>query len=207
MTVRRVSNTTSLSVTPVNTSEWGTDRALIQAEALYETRTIPATCGLIFVEDHVWIDGTIPSKITLIAANVDSGGTITPNAYLRNNLQYQATDGSDGFTLIAANNVLIAPNAPNSMTLNGIFIAQGGAFGMNAYACNSGYATKTGTLTILGTTVSNKRTGTQWTGTCGGYNKGYQNRVDSYDAALATSPPPATPTTSDDYRFIDWRED
>lgn len=206
MTVRRVSNTTSLSVTPVNSSEWGTDRALIQAEAVYETRAIPSSCGLIFVEDHVWVDGTIPSKVTLVAANVVSGGTITPNVYLRNNIQYEVTDGTDGLTLIAANNVLIAPNAPSTMTLNGIFIAQGGAFGMNAYSCASGYATKTGTLTILGTTVSNKRTGTQWTSTCGGYNKGFQNRIDSYDRLIATDPPPGTPTVSDDYRFVDWRE-
>lgn len=205
MTVRRVSTLTNLGVTPVNTADDTDDWALISNEAFYETRTIPSDCGLIFVEDNVWIEGTIPAKITLIAANVVNAG-VAPNAYLLNNIQYGATDGTDGLTLIAEHNVLISPSAPNSMTLNGIFIAQDGAFGMNAYdSCT--YADKTGTLTILGTTVSNKRTGTQWTSFCGAYHKGFQNRIDSYDRRIATDPPPFTPVVSADYEFVDWREE
>jgi hypothetical protein len=205
VTVRRVSTLTNLGVTPVNTADDTDDWALISNESAYETRTLPSDCGLIFVEDNVWVEGTIPSKVTLVAANVVNAG-VEPNAYLLNNIQYQATDGSDGFTLMAERNVLISPSAPNSMTLNGIFIAQGGAFGMNAYdSCT--YADKTGTLTILGTTVSNKRTGTQWTSYCGSYHKGYQDRVDSYDRNVATDPPPFTPVVSQDYEFVDWREE
>lgn len=206
ITVRRVSNTTLLSVTPVNSAEsWNTDRALVAVDAAYETRAIPADCGLIFVEDNVWVEGTIPSKVTLVVADVVNAN-VTPNAYLRGNIQYEATDGSDGFTLIAENNVLIAPNAPSDMTLNGIFIAQGGAFGMNAYLCASGYAVKDD-LVILGTTVSNKRTGTQWTTLCSGDHKGFQSRVDSYDTNVASDPPPFTPVVSNDYQLIEWREE
>jgi hypothetical protein len=92
------------------------------------------------------------------------------------------------------------------MNLNGIFIAQDGAFGMNAYdSCT--YADKTGTLTILGTTVSSKRTGTQWTSFCGSYHKGFQNRVDAFDRNMASDPPPFTPVVSADYELIDWREE
>ncbi len=205
VTVRRVDDLTNLGVTPVNSSDDSDDWALIADDDPYEVRTIPADCGLIFVEDHVWVEGTIPSKITLVAANVANAG-VAPNAYLLNNVQYQTTDGTDGFTLIAEHNVLISPSAPNSMTLHGIYIAQGGAFGMNAYdSCT--YADKTGTLTMLGTTVSNKRTGTQWTSYCGGYHKGFQNRIDSYDRYVATDPPPFTPVVSQDYQFVDWREE
>ncbi len=212
MTVNRVSATTQLQVTPVNSSEWNTDRALIATEAFYETRTIPATCGLIFVEDNVWVDGTVPSKITLVAANIVNAG-IAPNAYLRNNLQYGAYDGTDGLTLIAENNVLVAPNAPTNTTLNGIFIAQTGAFGRNLYLnnsrsdCHSTHEPK-GTLTILGTTVSNKRTGTKWMNGCGsGDDAGFQTRIDSYDRRIATDPPPFTPVVSTDYQFVDWKEE
>ncbi len=205
VTVRRVNTLTNLGVTPVNTADDTDDWALIANDSAYETRAIPSDCGLIFVEDNVWIEGTIPSKITVVAANVVNAG-VEPNAYILNNVQYQATDGTDGLTLMAERNVLISPSAPNSLTLNGIFIAQNGAFGMNAYdSCT--YADKTGTLTILGTTVSNKRTGTQWTSFCGGYHKGYQNRIDSYDRYVATDPPPFTPVVSQDYQFVDWREE
>lgn len=204
VTVRYVDDLTNLGVTPVNVADDDDDWALINDDDPYETRTIPSDCGLIFVEDHVWVEGTIPSKVTLVAANVVNAG-VAPNAYLLNNIQYGATDGSDGLTLMAEHNVLISPSAPNSMTLNGIFIAQDGAFGMNAYdSCT--YADKTGTLTILGTTVSSKRTGTKWTSSCGSYNKGFQNRIDSYDRNMAGDPPPFTPVISTDYELMDWRE-
>jgi hypothetical protein len=205
VTVRYVDDLTNLGVTPVNSADDTDDWALINDDDPYETRTIPVGCGLIFVEDHVWVEGTIPSKVTLVAANVVNAG-VEPNAYLLNNIQYEVQDGTDGLTLIAERNVLISPSAPNSMTLNGIFIAQGGAFGMNAYdSCT--YADKTGTLTILGTTVSNKRTGTKWTSSCGAYYKGFQNRIDSFDRRIATDPPPFTPVVSNDYEFVDWKEE
>src|SRR5262249_49073316 len=147
ITTRRVTGTTQLQVTPINNAEWNTDRALIATDVAYETRTIPATCGLIFVEDNVWIDGTVPSKITLVAANIVNAN-VAPNIYLRGNLQYGVADGTDGLTAIAENNVLVAPNAPSDTTLNGIFIAQSGAFGRNLYLtssrsdCNSTYEPK-----------------------------------------------------------------
>ncbi len=205
ITIRKVSSTTQLGNTPVNSADDTTDRALINNEAAFATVTLPSGCGLIYIEDNVWIEGTVSGKITLVAANV-ANANISPNVYIRNNIQYATGGGVDGLTVIAEHNVLIAPDAPNSMNLNGIFIAQDGAFGMNAYnSCT--YASKTGTLTITGTTVSNKRTGTKWTSTCGGYYKGYQTRVDSYDRYMAYDPPPFTPLISEDYQFISWREE
>lgn len=206
VTVRQVSSTRSNSVTPVNSADADTDRIEIQNQSNTTTTILPPDCGLIFVEDNVWLDGVVEGKITVVAANV-TNANIAPNVYLRDNITYKDTDGSDGLTVIAEHNVLISPQAPQTMTLNGIFIAQDGAFGMNAYACNSGFATKSGTLTILGTTVSNKRTGTKWTSTCSGLYKGFQNRVDSYDRRVATDPPAFTPVVSQDYQFVDWREE
>jgi hypothetical protein len=204
VTIRRVTSTNSLSVYPVNSEDNSTDRILIQNETLHSTYTIPASCGLIFVEDNVWVEGTVPSKVTVVAANV-TDGDIKPNAYLTNNILYGAADGTDGLTLIAQNNVLIAPNSPQNMTLNGVFIAQGGAFGRNLYQCPSAYEPRT-SLTIVGTTVSNKRTGTRWKNGCGWSDGGYQSRVDAFDRKLSTDPPAFTPAVSVDYTFVDWRE-
>jgi len=202
VTVRRVDDLTNLAVTRLNAADDTDDWALIADDDAYETRTIPAACGLIYVEDHVWVEGTIPSKVTLVAANVVNSG-VAPNAYLLNNIQYGATDGSDGFTLIAEHNVLISPSSPNNMTLNGVFIAQDGAFGRNGYGCSNAYEPR-GSLTILGTTVSNKRTGTKWIGGC---TAGYQTRIDAYDRRLANDPPPFTPIVSTDFEFVEWREE
>ena len=210
VTVYKVSSTSSLSVTPINAADNSTDRILIQNETFYETRSIPSDCGLIFVEDNVWVEGTIPDKVTLVAANVTNTG-VEPNAYLVDDIEYETTDGSDGFTLIAERNVLIAPDAPQNLTLNGIFVAQNGAFGRNRYSCPSSFEPR-GTLTIRGTTVSNKRTGTQWQNGCwswwtGYSDAGYQTRIDAFDRQLATDPPPFTPAISDDYEFVEWREE
>lgn len=206
VTVKRVNTTTQLSVSPVNASEGNTDRTLIASggETNYATYTLPSDCGLIYVEDNVWIEGVVNGKVTIVAANVVNTG-VEPNAMLADNLTYAGTD--DGITVIAENNVLITPDSPQDMSLNGIFIAQGGAFGRNLYSCASAYETR-GTLTIKGTTVSNKRTGTRWVNGCGsGNDAGYQNRIDAYDRVLATDPPPFTPVISTDYQFVDWREE
>lgn len=207
LTVKKVSSVyTNLTSIPVYDSAGGEDYdyTRIKNESLLGTYTLPSDCGLIFVEDNIWVEGTITSKITLVAANVTVSGVV-PDVVLLNNITYQTYDGTDGLTLIAEGNVLISPESPTNMTLNGIFIAQTGAFGRNLYDCPGSYEPK-GTLTILGTTVSNKRTGTKWVNGCGSNDAGYQTRIDSYDRRIATDPPPFTPFTSTDYVFVDWRE-
>lgn len=204
VTVKRVTSATRLSVTPINSSDSSYDYALIGNETSYNTYTIPAACGLIFVEDNTWLEGTVPAKVAVVVANVTTQGVV-PDAFLKGNIVYGSADGSDGLTVISQHNILITPDSPQNMTLNGIFVAQGGAFGRNLYSCSaSSYEPRT-TLTILGSTISNKRTGTRWT--CGnGYSAGYQTRIDSFDRTQVNNPPPFTPTTSSDYRFVDWQQ-
>ena len=181
------------------------DYTKIKNENFYGNYTIPVNCRLIYVEDHAWVDGVVANKVTVVSADTAHTGVDT-NVMLPGNITYATNDGNSGLTIIAEKNILITPDSPMDMTLNGIFIAQGGTFGRNLYACPSSYEPR-GTLTLYGTTVSNKRTGTKWTNGCGsGSAAGYQSRVDTYDRKLSTSPPPFTPYTSSDYSFIDWRQ-
>lgn len=208
VTVKRVSSTNQLTpdgwLNPSDDDDGVQDRMLINNETTLGTYTIPSTCGLIFVEDNTWVEGTISGKVTLVVASTDA--SIDVSTYLRGNILYATGSGTDGLSLISERNVLITPDSPQNMTLNGIFIAQAGAFGRNLYDCPSSYEPN-GTLTILGTTVSNKRTGTKWLNGCGsGSNAGYATRIDAFDRQMVTNPPPFTPTTSSDYRFVEWRE-
>jgi hypothetical protein len=202
VTVKRVTSTRNVDEQPVNPSDPDSDRSIIRNETTYGTYTIPSDCGLIFVEDSTWIEGIVPTKVTVVVANVVDTG-IAPSAFLPDNITYSSIDS--GLTIMAENDVLITADSPNIMTLNGVFIAQGGAFGRNYYGCPSSYEPRS-SLTIHGTTVSNKRTGTKWVNGCPGGDAGYQIRIDSYDRALATDPPPFTPLLSTDYQFVDWRD-
>ncbi len=205
ITVRRVSSVTTLSVQPINTTKSASDYTLISSESFYQTLVVPTECGLVFVEDNTWIEGVIPNKVTVVAAGVVDTN-FRPDIVLRNNITYASTDGSDGLTVISARDILIAPDSPSNMTLNGVFVAQSGAFGRNRYSCPSPYEPKN-TLTILGTTVSNLRTGTRWVNGCGsGSDAGYQTRIDAYDRQNSTNPSPFTPTTSTQWKFVDWQQ-
>jgi hypothetical protein len=204
VTVKKVSAVTTLSVTPVNSNDGSSDYSLISSESAFQTVTPSAQCGLIFVEDNTWIEGTIPAKLTVVVANVTTPGVV-PRVVLKNNIVYAAYDGTAGLTVIGDGNVLIAPDSPSTMTLNGTFIAQGGAFGRNLYSCPSAYEPR-GTLTILGTTVSALRTGTRWVNGCGGSDGGYQTRIDAFDRLNAGNPPAFTPTLSTQWQFINWQQ-
>jgi hypothetical protein len=106
------------------------------------------------------------------------------------------------------------------MDINGIFIAQKGHFGRNHYCtaeCDSSHSGNEGlpnsldqyvtrsTLNTNGTVVSNGRVGTKWT-SGNVFVSGYNQRNDTYDRTLAQNPPPFTPTTSDDFKFVLWQD-
>jgi hypothetical protein len=223
VTIKQVTAETNVPSIPIDNPTQATlpiaDYSLIKTESTYSsaqvisgTYTLPANCGLIYVEDNVWIEGTVPSKVTVVAANVVTAG-VTPNVMLPNNITYSNASGVSGLTVISSNDILITPNSPQNMTLNGIFIAQGGAFGRNYYgedtngnySCPNSYEPRT-SLTIHGTTVSNLRTGTKWINGCPSGDAGYQTRVDAFDRQLSTSPPVFTPAVSTTGQFIDWRQ-
>lgn len=217
VTVKKVTavNTTLKSV-PVDGSTGysaaANDYSLITNESDVGTYAIPLACSVIFVEDNTWIEGTVSGKVTVIAANVVNQG-VYPSIVLSNNITYAAFDGSAGLTAIASKNVLIGPNTPQDLTLDGVFVAQSGAFGRNLYDCNNGggpYQYR-GHLYMLGTIVSMLRQNNYWLGGCSsgqGQWSGYPDNLWTFvsDRQNSTNPPPFTPTTSTQWQFIDWQQ-
>jgi len=156
------------------------------------------------------VEGVVKGKVTLVAATPDDSGT-APQIYLSGNITYTTSNGTDGFTAIAEDDVLIPLNSPDTMEIHGTFVAQGGHFGRNYYdagdvpAAYTSYA-KRSLLTTAGSIVSLTRTGTKWMDGSGTYVSGYATRVDAYDQLQAVNPPPFTPSASTDYSFVLWRE-
>jgi hypothetical protein len=209
--VYTVTQTTSIKGN--NGNGVGTEKSIIAAETLLGNYTSPAGCGLIFVEDTLWVEGVVDGKKSIVAADVTTPN-VDRSVWLLNNLTYANSDGSDGLMVLAELDNLITLNSPEDMTLMGIFVAQNGRFGRNHYTAGGsnqvppayGLYTVRDTLIIIGTIVSNGREGTKWTQGNNNFVSGYQYRFNSYDRNLASDPPPYTPFTSSDYRLVDWKE-
>lgn len=212
--VRRVSATVNVRGSP-DGSTFYDEYNIINTQTAGTYYAIPASCGVLFFDDRVWIEGTVSGKVTVVAATPSDTST-APSAYLLGNILYAHNDGSDGLTVIAEKDVLIPLNSPDNLELHGIFVAQSGIYGRNYYFYN-GYSSNSvpyayrnyvrqNTLETQGTIVSSGRTGTKWT-SGGVFVSGYDGRIDTYDQLQATDPPPFTPSTSVDYRFVQWREE
>ncbi len=201
------------------TADWTQERTIMSSVSSPTNYAINPACPVIFVEDNAWIEGTVSGKVTLAAADVVQAN-VDRSIVISNNITYAHTSG-DGLTAIGEQDVLISLQSPDVMNLNGIFIAQKGRFGRNYYCaneCDSGHSGNEGlpaaldsyvtrsTLNTTGTIVSNGRTGTKWTSGGGTFLSGYSQRTDSYDRTLAAGPPPFTPATSDDYKFVLWQD-
>jgi len=175
--------------------------------------TTTEDCGLIFIEDDLWIDGVVKGKKTIAAANLETPG-VDPTVFLNDNLDYTTLDGSDSLAVIAEKDVLLPCHTPDTMVARGVFVAQLGNFGRRFYidpdvywwycwwhpseCCDDGLRTH---LTIYGSIVSNGRVGTRW-----GSVSGYMERDNYFDSKLAKDPPPLLPYVSETLEIISFQE-
>ncbi len=190
---------------------WHTERNVVTASTFLGNYSIPPDCSLIFIEDKVWLEGTLSSKVSLAAADIDTVG-VDPSIIINDDIIYSGSDA--GLLALAEEDVLIGLEVPDNMDISGIFIAQDGRFGRNRYIADGGNGLPSSldqyvfrnSLTMHGTIVSNGRVGTKWS-SGGVWVSGFNTRFNSYDRDLVEDPPPLTPQVSDSYQFIDWREE
>jgi len=175
--------------------------------------TTTEDCGLIFIEDDLWIDGVVKGKKTVAAANLETPG-VDPTVFLNDNLDYTTLDGSDSLAVIAEKDVLLPCHTPDTMVVRGVFVAQLGNFGRRYYidpgtygwycwwnpskCCSTAIRDH---LTIYGSIVSNGRVGTRW-----GSSSGYMERDNYFDSKLAKDPPPLLPYVSETLEIISFQE-
>jgi hypothetical protein len=186
---------------------WGFYMHILNGQTFLGNYPISSTCGVIFAEDQVWLDGVVKGRATIVAADVNTPG-VDPSMILNGSITY--ADTNSGLLAIGEFDVTIGLVVPDDMTLKGIYIAQKGRFGRNFYDTSMPNAwevyIKRNSLTMTGTIVSNGREGTKWINGAGTFLSGFNTRVNSYDRTLVSNPPPLTPKTSDEFQFIEWRE-
>lgn len=150
--------------------------------------------GYIFIDDNVWVDGTVRGRVTV--------GTGPGNSIIINDdLLYSVKDGSDVLGLIAEQNILIPHDSPDILEINAAMVAQNGATKRYYYA-NS----KKTSLTTYGSIITNGIWTWSWVNNSNELVSGYGNTNSIYDVNLTYNPPPGFPVGSN-YELISWEEE
>lgn len=175
----------------------------ISAETLVGTYSL-ADKPIIFIEDHLWVDGTVNGKATVVAARfpIDLNNM---NIWINNTITYVAKDGHTSLGLIAQNNIYYALNIPTNFEIDAALLAQKGRIIRHHYRygiCSNYSNAVRNSLTIYGSVISNQKS--YWNfGT--GPSSGFVTRSVTYDTALYFEPPPYFPAQGE-YEFISWEE-
>ena len=155
--------------------------------------------GVIFVEDNVWLSGTVNNRrVTIVAADLLGGPS--PSAYILNDIRYTNNDGRDIIGIIAQNNIEIAWASENDLRIDAALLAQQGRVGREHYTSKGYSPDSKSVITVYGAIATNLRYGFAWTD-----GTGYTTRNLYYDNNLLYYPPPYFPTGTQ-YELDLWEE-
>jgi len=179
--------------------DWGTWS--IKREKSLGTYDFPDN-GVIFLEDHVWVEGQINNaRLTIAAARFPDAPTTRRNIIINDDLKYTNYDGTDVIALIAQRDVNVGLYSDTNLQIDAALIAQNGRVGRHYYRSGcSPYHTRS-QIDLYGMIGTNERYGFAYTD-----NTGYVTRNITYDANLLYGPPPEFPLTSDQYEVLTWQE-
>lgn len=181
-------------------SSWSIRTSGGAGQTLLGNYAIPAN-GLIFLEDHVWVDGQInTARVTLAAGRFPDNAATRPSITINANLLYSAYDGSDVISLISQGDVNVGQYSADTLRIDAALVAQNGRVGRYYYSSSCTNNSRS-TLTLYGMIATNVRYGFAYTD-----GTGYDTRNIIYDANLLYGPPPSFPLTSDQYTIISWEE-
>lgn len=182
-----------------------TDYHGITTEAFLANYTIPSTCGVLFFEDRVWVEGVVDGKVTLVVADLTSSPNYDPEIIIKDNITREVV-GNDGLTLIAEKSIKISAVAPSDLTVEAILVAATGNVARNYYNSLLIPTSIRNSFTRIGSIVSYDDGGFWWT-SFGTTRSGYPTRVVGHDRTLFYDPPPFTPVVYDTKRYVRWREE
>ena len=196
----RVTNLVNMGGCSYSQTGWGTwsIRSTPSGQTLLDNYPLPAN-GIMFLEDHVYIDGQInTARLTAVAAVLGGG---PKNIIINNDLLYTNYDGQDVIGLIAQGNINVGMVSEDDLRIDAALIAQTGRIGRHYYPSGCSPYNVRSTITLWGMIASNQRYGFAYTD-----GNGYQTRNLNYDGNLLYGPPPNFPLTTDQYITISWEE-
>ena len=173
----------------------------IKNRTFISTNNMPAS-GIMFIEDNVWVEGTVNGKVTLVSARLPDKPSTNTTIYINDNINYSARDGNHTLGLIAQKDILVPRHAPSDLTIDAIMLAQKGHVMRHYYADQL----VQDSIEVYGGIITNQIWTWSWVycDTCPVID-GYTNTLSIYDPNLTFNPPPSFPTTGE-YTFISWEE-
>lgn len=168
---------------------------------LLSTVPLPAN-GIMFLEDRVWVEGTVNGRVTVAAARLPYNPGTAPSILIPNDIVYAAKDGTSSLGLIAQKDILITYFAPTDLEINAAIIAQNGSAQRYFFANNA----KT-LITVYGSIMSFGVWTWSWVDGSGTVISGYVNTSTIYDSNLLYAPPPKFPLASSSYEQLSWSTD
>lgn len=187
--------------------DWGTWSIRSNGETLLGTYAFPQN-GILFFEDHVWVNGQISTaRLTIAAARFPDNPAQRRNIVVNNDLLYTNYDGRDVIALMAQGDLTVGLVSEDDLRIDAAIIAQNGRVGRHYYRPPSGGSQRCSPYHIRQRITLNGMIGTyQRYGFAYTDDTGYQERNIIYDANLLYGPPPSFPLTSDNYEVISWKE-
>lgn len=158
--------------------------------------------GIIFVKDHVWVEGVVNGRVVVAATKYTSDPTQQARILIPNNITYLAKDGNHSLGLMAEKDILITYYSPDNLEINAALAAQNGSAQRYYFLGNI-----KNSISIYGSIMSFGVWTWSWVDGSGTVVSGYRNTSTVYDSNLLYSPPPSFPKSTDGYQQISWESD
>lgn len=168
--------------------------------------------GVIFFEDHVWVEGVVDGRVTLAAGRFPVVSSQYRNIYISDNLTYEQKSGDDVLGLIAQGYIIVPHNVPTNMEINAAALSQFRSIYRPHYR-NVGCTNCGSTSAVNATRNSLSFFGSQISYETGGWKyisgntvvSGFINTNHTYDGNLLYTIPPGFPV-GETYELISWEE-
>ena len=202
-----VSNGCGQNQTANSQDGWGTwSIRANNGQTLLGNYAFPAN-GLIFVEDNLWVEGTInTARLTIAAGRFPDNANTRKSITINNDLKYTNYDGQDVIALIAQKNINVGFVSEDDLSIDAALVAQNGNVGRYYYSSSCSTYYDRNILRLYGMIATNQRYGFAYANSGGQHVSGYEDRILTYDANLLYAPPPSFPLASDSYSTISWEE-
>lgn len=180
---------------------WKKEAEEIQSKTLLASLDMPNN-GLVFIEDDVWVEGTLSGKITLAAARFPENPNNYAKIRINDNIKFVARDGSNNLGLMAQGDILVPRYAPYDLIIDAVLLSQKGHVYYRYYNSHS----IKNSIEVYGGIITNLFWTWTWVNSGGATVDGYNITNTIYNNNLTFSPPPSFPT-SENFEILSWTEE